>query len=608
MTKRLQLRPALTRLACLLALLAGGPQPRAAETLRYTVTVAKTGDDAIDSALPDTATLVTLRGEGEIAPLALLARARADQDRLEAALRSLGHHAGRVAVTVAGLRLDDPALPDRLDTLAQADIAITATQGPLFHLRHIVVEGDTANQTLALHEGAPAIAADVLTAGQRLEQSLREDGHAFARVEPPIADLDLAAEAVDVTFQVAAGPRVTIGPLRVTGTDRLNPGYVLRRLTLHPGEMFDPRRLEAARTDLAQVPAIAGARLIPDTTADATGRLPITAEITERKPHAVTLSAGFSTDQGGTLSATWLHRNLLGGAEPLSLFAAVTELGARAAKQPGYRAGASFTLPDWLAHGQSLTATVLALRESLNAYDRTASLAALTLSRTLSPALTASAGVAVERALITQDAVARNYALLQTPLALRFDSTDSRTEPTHGWRGEATVTPTLSLSRANATFLITRLEASLYLDLAAPGRTVLAMRGLAGSLVGAGSFAIPPDQRFYAGGSASLRGFRFESVGPKLGNAKPAGGSALGAGTVELRQRIGQTWGAALFLDGAQLGAGSQPFGGQLRLGAGAGVRYYTSLGPIRLDFAAPLQRRHGDDIGEAYIGLGQAF
>jgi translocation and assembly module TamA len=137
---------------------------------------------------------------------------------------------------------------------------------------------------------------------------------------------------------------------------------------------------------------------------------------------------------------------------------------------------------------------------------------------------------------------------------------------------------------------------------------VLALRGLIGSLVGATTFDIPPDQRFYAGGSGTLRGFRFQSVGPKLSNAKPSGGSALAAGSVELRQRFGESWGAVLFLDGAELGAGSQPFGGRPQFGIGTGVRYYTSLGPIRFDIAMPVQRRHGDDIGELYIGLGQAF
>jgi translocation and assembly module TamA len=594
--------------AGVLALLLAAPGLRAAVTLTYSVTVAKTGNDAIDAAMSDASTLATLRDKGAVAPLALLARARADQDRLVSALHSLGHYDGAVAITLDGLPLDDPTLPDRLDTLNAAAAAIQVTPGPLFHLRHIVIIGDTDGAGLNLQEGAPAIATAVLGAATQLEQTLRDSGHAFAQVDAPIADLDTAAQALDVTYNVTAGPRVDIGPISVSGTQSLRPAYVLHHLTLRPGMPYDPRTLESARADLASVPAIASVRLVPAAAVDASGRLPVTAEIVERKLRAVTLTAAFSTDQGGNLSATWLHRNLFGGAEQLTVFAAATELGAGAAKQPGYRIGSTLTLPDWLVRDQSLSFSLIALRESLDAYDRTASIAGATLTRRLTPQITVSAGLAAERALITQDDVARNYALLQTPLTLHFDSTDSPTDPTKGWRGEAIVTPTQSLSRQNATFFITQLDGSTYVDLAPQGRTVLALRGLIGSLSGAGALEIPPDQRFYAGGSGTLRGFRYQSVGPKLGNGKPEGGSALASGTVELRQRIGASWGAVAFLDGAELGAGSQPFGGRLQLGAGLGVRYYTSLGPIRLDIAAPLQRQHGDDIGELYIGLGQAF
>jgi translocation and assembly module TamA len=51
-----------------------------------------------------------------------------------------------------------------------------------------------------------------------------------------------------------------------------------------------------------------------------------------------------------------------------------------------------------------------------------------------------------------------------------------------------------------------------------------------------------------------------------------------------------------------------QPLTGTIRFGAGAGVRYYTPIGPIRLDLALPVNRRPGDDAFEIYIGLGQAF
>jgi len=119
---------------------------------------------------------------------------------------------------------------------------------------------------------------------------------------------------------------------------------------------------------------------------------------------------------------------------------------------------------------------------------------------------------------------------------------------------------------------------------------------------------IPPDQRFYAGGSGTVRGYRYQSLGPQFSANKPLGGTALAAGTIELRQRFGESWGMAVFADGGQLSPGSRPFQGKFQVGVGTGVRYYTSIGAIRLDVAAPVARPKGGDIGEIYVGLGQAF
>ncbi|MEF8764100.1 BamA/TamA family outer membrane protein, partial [Stenotrophomonas sp. A3_2] len=101
-------------------------------------------------------------------------------------------------------------------------------------------------------------------------------------------------------------------------------------------------------------------------------------------------------------------------------------------------------------------------------------------------------------------------------------------------------------------------SASTYLDFARfglrrPGRTVLALCGLIGSAQGAGAFDLPPDQRFYGGGSATVRGFRYQSVGPLFPNGNPAGGAAIDAATIELRQRVWGPVGAAVFIDAAQV-------------------------------------------------------
>jgi translocation and assembly module TamA len=170
------------------------------------------------------------------------------------------------------------------------------------------------------------------------------------------------------------------------------------------------------------------------------------------------------------------------------------------------------------------------------------------------------------------------------------------------------MTPTQSFGANSLTFLVMQASGSAYFDLAEEGRSVLALRALTGSILGGSNLELPPDQRLYAGGSATVRGFAYQSIGPQFADHSPMGAKSVDAATIEFRQRILEDYGAAAFIDAGQASAGGAPFSGALRVGVGFGARYYTPLGAVRADFAVPLNRVPGGDKFELYIGLGQAF
>jgi translocation and assembly module TamA len=234
--------------------------------------------------------------------------------------------------------------------------------------------------------------------------------------------------------------------------------------------------------------------------------------------------------------------------------------------------------------------------------------------------------------------------LFAVPLNVSFDSTKLASpldDPRRGIRASLTLTPTLALGHPNATFVISQLKTSGYFDLdhllpTGPGRTVLAASALAGLAQGAGETSLPPDQRFYAGGSGTIRGYAYQSVGPKFPEGGPAenlptGGTSIEAGSLELRQRFGTNFGAAIFVDAGRVSSDPREVPGEvlvpaapgkgpvaipegLRIGAGVGLRYYTPIGPIRLDVAVPVnataidRQVPGYGSFQVYIGLGQAY
>jgi len=605
-------------LAILTAILVWLAYPaEAADPQPYAVTIAPTGNGALDTALKDSSTLLSLRTSAPVAPFGLVMRAQSDIDRLQTALRSFGYYAGHVTITIDGTSLDDPGLPDALAALpagSDAKVAVAVDKGTLFHLRRVTIDGDVpadARDKLGVKSGAPAVAADVLAGQTRLLTALQTSGHALAKVGVPDVILDPAAQALDVTYHAQAGPRVDIGAIAITGLKDTRESYVRRRLLLHSGEQYDPDTIEKARQDLgaagifSNVTANAAPALAPD------GTLPITFDVQERKRHAVTFNANYSTDLGITGSATFTYRNVFGRGETFTASAASTT-GGTAARGTGYDVSLGFVQPDWMRRDQSLSYNAAFIRENLFSYSRNAVVGSVTLSRKLTDQVTGTVGVSAEEESVFQEGVTRSYTLAGLPLGLTFDSTgpDGLFNPTHGVKAGVTVTPTYSLAAPSAFFTLVTVSASTYVNLAAEeGRSVIALRGLVGSAQGASTFQLPPDQRFYAGGSGTVRGYRYQSVGPRFPlNYYPVGGVSVDAATIEYRQRIGKSFGAAAFVDAGQVGTSAAPFGGTVFAGAGVGARYYTAIGPLRLDIAVPLVKRVKDDLLEVYIGLGQAF
>ena len=615
-----------TVFALLFVVTAVGSLARAADPQPYRVDIAAVGSGDMEATLKATSDLLTLRKTAPVSPFGLIARARSDVDRLKSALESFGYYEGIVTIKIDGMMVSNPGLGDALSALPKgkdAQVSIAFTLGPLYHLGRIDIDGelpDDARGALGLTTGEPAVAATVLEAGSRLQAALQERGYGFAKVDAPVAYEAADTPVLDLRFQVLVGPKVNIGEIRIEGLKRVHERLLRARLLLHTGDPYSPSAIERARHDLLAMGVFSQVSLEIGTAVDESGGVPITFKIHERKRHAISVSAAYSSDLGGSGGVAWTDRNVFGNAEQLTLKAQVINLGGSSATGVGYDTSATFLIPEFGHRDQSLQFNLGAIKQSLQAYDQTARTVGVTLTRKLSANWSASVGGAATDEQVIQNLTTYYYTLLAMPLNVVFDSTHLASpldDPRHGLRASLSLTPTLALGHPNATFIISQIKVSGYFDLTHflptdPGRTVIAALARAGVAQGAGELSLPPDQRFYAGGSGTIRGYRYQSVGPLFTTGPaaglPIGGTAIEAVNLELRQRFGANFGAAVFMDAGQVSGSLKAVPGEFRIGAGAGVRYYTPIGPIRLDVAVPMPRRAGDDAFEIYIGLGQAF
>jgi translocation and assembly module TamA len=642
---------------------------RAADPQPYTLSIQGTGIKELDSTLRASAQLESLRTSSPVGPFALIGRAQLDLERLATVLDSFGFYRRSLKITINGQAFDDPGLPDLIAALpkdhpAKVDIAIEL--GPLYHLRRVTIDGEIsagARAAMKLDSGAPAIAAEVLAARERLLTTLQEEGHALAKVGEPVAFEDLKEPVLDVEFKVDVGPILDLGEIRFTGLKRMHEQFIRKRLLLHPGEQYRTSRIEGARADLLSLGVFSGVTVHTATEVDAQGHLPLTFELQERPRHAVTVNAAYSSDLGGSVGTTWSDRDVFGNAEQLNVTASAINLGGNATTGLGYDLAAQLIKPDFLRRDQSLQFSLAALKQDLIAYQQTAATGGVSVNRKISPVWTVSVGVSLEQEHILQEGeaclppapstaaalaiacekVPRDYSLFSLPISAKYDSTglsNPLADPVRGLRATLTVTPTESLGNGrasatpaqslsnghatvapnasgatgDATFVVIQATASTYFDLeklgwTKPGRSVIALRALGGLATGAGEFSLPPDQRFYGGGSLTVRGYPYQSVGPQFVDSNPIGGTAIEAVGAEFRQRFGEHFGTVVFFDAGEVTATTRPFQGTLSVGFGTGLRYYTPIGPIRLDVGFPTSHPPGGiPFVEVYVGLGQVF
>ena len=115
---------------------------------------------------------------------------------------------------------------------------------------------------------------------------------------------------------------------------------------------------------------------------------------------------------------------------------------------------------------------------------------------------------------------------------------------------------------------------SQYIPIGESRDFILALRMKLGVIAGAGRDSIPPDERYYAGGGGSVRGYPFHTISP-LEDDDPVGGRSLLESSIELRKKVTETVGVVVFLDGGTVSDSVYPdFDSDYYLGVGVGGRY----------------------------------
>jgi translocation and assembly module TamA len=586
------------------------PQP-------YTVTVVVNATGALESVVRNASALVADESEPASGAAGLLAKARGDYRRIVAALYNEGYYGGAVSIRIGGQEAANLA-PD-VDLPDPVDIAVVVDPGPEFRFNsvNIVNQAVPSSDPFDFVEppssrgfGAGEIAkSSVILAAETLAlDAWRQQGYAKAVIVSRDVVADHATNTVDVTITVNPGMKAAFGDVTVSGTERMDPEFVRRQTGLTPGEEYDPDELELAQKRLDRLEVFRAARLEAAESIGSDGLLPYNLIVQELPGARFGLGATYSTIDGLGIEAFHLWRNLFGQTERLRLDARVASIGFPIdTAQFDYFFGGTFTKPGVFTPDTDLVAAISAERTIYPTYTETSALGRVGLTHIFSDQITFEGGAQFERNRFDDDFGTRDFATLGLYAGATLDFRDDKVDPTTGWYLRGDLEPFYEFNYGNAAGRIT-VEGRTYFGFGEDDPFVLAGRLKAGALVGPSLAEIPPDKLFFAGGGGSVRGYGYKSIGVDGPGDTVTGGKYLAEGSLEARYKVTNDIGVVAFVDGGYVAAEEFPGLDQLRLGVGAGVRYYTGLGPLRLDVAVPLNKRPGDPDYALYVGIGQAF
>jgi len=529
-------------------------------------------------------------------PLATLGQLqrRIDRDipRIKTILESRGYYDAEVAVEIdtnrEPLRVTfalDPGEPYRFRTL---------------ELR-FAGDGDPSlgGIALSIRKGDRAAAARVFEEQQRIMEAMQQMGYPFPTLGKRTVAVDHENKAVDLSLLIVPGTKAVYGDFEVEGLESLKPKYIRRQLPWKPGDVYDAKQVADFERKLLGVGLFGTVRVEPMAVADGTNAVPVRITVTERDKRTIRFGVGYS-DIGPSAKIQWEHRNLMGGGEHLETSAlwSPIEVGGRA----------SLARPGFLGSRQTLVLALEMSRETPDAFDAKRARTSAMVLHDFSEEIQAGLGVGYKYSKVEQLDSSERYGHVLFPLQGLLDYRDDRLNPVRGGVLFGRTAYFLGMQDSDS-FLKSGAEGGLYHLFWKRYRLSSALRLTLGSIDGASVENIPADERLYAGGGGSVRGYEYQAIGPTL-DGVPLGGDKLVEFSLEMRLQPGRRLGYVAFVDGGMV---YNDWGGapdrSLNYGAGLGLRYFTGIGPLRVDLAYPLNPTDSQlERLQFYISLGQAF
>ena len=440
-----------------------------------------------------------------------------------------------------------------------------------------------------LRRGEPFRQADWDAAKREAARELASWRYAAARVADSRATIDPETRQAKLEVELASGPAFRFGPARVTGLRRYADAVAENLSPIRPGATYDRDLVLGYQRRLLETGYFASVQADIDTHPLLADAAPLRISVIEASTQHVEAGVGYSTDSGPRAELSYSNQDVFDSAWRFRSGLRVDEkiqqlqLDLDTPPLPSARWNSVFARARQ-ADIQNETTRELAVGATHNLYHGLVPIALVVSGH-------------LEEQRVAGDVTDNRHALY-FGYRRSFRRTDDLVLPRAGYLGTAEIGGALP-ELATREFLRAVVRASLIIPVGRTGELLL--RGEAGGVVAKTREGIPSTFLFRTGGDQTVRGYAYESLGVRQGDAI-VGGRRLLLGAVEYTHWFGESWGIAGFVDAGN--AWDKGLSFDPAVGYGVGGRFRTPIGPIRADLA------YGEKTGEfrLHFSVGYTF
>ncbi len=510
----------------------------------------------------------------------------------------------------------------------QVDATIPITEGRQYSFGTIGFSGQTIYGSETLHGQLLDLVEQPYTDGRvsdiprRLQSFYRARGYYEVKVDATGNPEAATNGRVPVFVSVTPGPLYHFDGVTVKGLDRLRPSYVERRFSKFSGKTYSPELVDEKFRELMKSGLFTVLQIKPTPIGGNALRLDISAE--EAKSKELGLALGYGSYTGAIVGASYRDRDMFGYGRPISTLVEWSER--------GYKAEILWEDPYLFESDFGFKAKLSALTFDFDSYTKFETGLRLDFTRKITKEYEVGLVFSARHVDITSAAINRallgdtSYFVSSIGLTQTLDLRDSKVNPSRGLVFDNTFDVATSALGSNVDFIRSTARLTYFIPIGqapAPGhpdhRTLLALGARAGVIHslesnGTSPAEIPIDERFFNGGSTTVRSFAERDLGPH-DNGHSIGGEFFSVFNVEYTFPIyGELLGAVFFDAGNLLPNSTDPFDhvtagfDDMRYAVGVGLRYKLPIGPIRIDYGYNPDRRTDEAVGAFQFSFGFAF